>query len=258
MKKIFLTVAFLIIAVSLSFAQNDTLINKAVALQRLVLQNRQDSTTWDFGKLNDDKAVYPEKIIRPIRVSAFPVPKYELLGEGTFNGIGFGSQFRKFGNEGNHLIYPYFIARRNKLTDSYIPKNKDNEVFFILVVLSDIHIDTINYSHAQLFMTSRNNPDYVGEGYVKTQNDEINYLAFLTADRNEYAVVNMRLFNLKYGRVILIAPQKDGSLRSMQLDPKRVLSMPINSEQINDVENYLDEILKQKNVEDFFTYEGNI
>uniref|UniRef100_UPI00257F4286 hypothetical protein n=1 Tax=Proteiniphilum sp. UBA5510 TaxID=1947286 RepID=UPI00257F4286 len=120
-----------------------------------------------------------------------------------------------------------------------------------IMVLTDIEIDTINYSHSKNQMISRNNPDYIGQGFVKTKNGEVDYVAFLTADRNEYAIVNMRLFNLKHGRIILIAPQKDGTIRSLQLKSEQVFS-------IDNIESYIDDLINQKNVKDFFTSKGNI
>ncbi len=99
-------------------------------------------------------------------------------------------------------------------------------------------------------MLSRNNPGYICEGFFKKRKNEIDYTAFLTANRDAYAIVNMRLFNLKYGRTILIAPQKDGSLRSMQ-----ILS-PILSNQ--EVKGYIDKILKQDDIKTFFLNMDNI
>lgn len=60
----------------------------------------------------------------------------------------------------------------------------------------------------------------------------------------------MRLFDLNYGRVILIAPQKDGSLRSMQL------MLPIISS--NEVKSHVENLLEEKEIIDFFTKKGNI
>jgi hypothetical protein len=60
----------------------------------------------------------------------------------------------------------------------------------------------------------------------------------------------MRLFNLKQGRIILIAPQKDGSLRSMQI------KAPILDDK--ELNNYIDKLFKQENVNQFFSDTNNI
>ena len=220
--------------------------------QKQHLLDREDSTKWDRELLNDDLEYLHDTTYvrsRPIKDGVWPTPRYEILGDTTYNGNGFWPQYRKFGN--NNLFYTSFFTGTTRLTAQYFPKDQSDEVFFLIVVLSDVKVDTVDYSHTQNAVISRNNPDYIGEGFVKTVNDEIDYLSFITADRNAYAVVNMRLFDLRYGRVVLVAPQKDGSLRSMQLDPGHILSS-------KDVAGYVDELLKKQSVADFFSAAGNI
>lgn len=201
--------------------------------------NMQDSTTWDLRLLEQDKSTDSA----PFKYGAFPVPKYDLL-KGTYAGIGMQTNVIKYGNTNKHLIYPTLFVNRNKLNEAYIG-DKQNEAFFVLVVLSDVEIDTTNYTHARGHMISRNNPDNIGQGYIKTKEGEIDYMAFITADRDEFAIVNMRLFNLKYGRIILISPQKDGTLRSLQMQTKDILS----SEEVDD---YISNIIKERKVKYFF------
>lgn len=219
--------------------------------ERQHLINREDSATWDKEMLKRDIDSNKSYESKPFPMGAFPVPDYNLLGKNTFKGVGVGSFYRSIENNNRHICCNFFAVRKNELIKQHIPQNKENEVFFTVVVLTDIEIDTLNYSHSRNQIVSRNNPDYIGQGYVKTKSGDIDYLAFLTADRNEYAVVNMRLFNLKQGRIILIAPQKDGSVRSLQLKSDDVLSM-------SDVENHIDHLLLQKKVKDFMTRKGNI
>ncbi|HLT52514.1 MAG TPA: hypothetical protein VKZ97_01395, partial [Flavobacteriaceae bacterium] len=64
---------------------------------------------------------------------------------------------------------------------------------------------------------SRNHPDYLAQGFVKTKTQTIDYVAFTTAENTAYAIVNTRLFDLSFGKAILIAPQKDGTLKSLQI-----------------------------------------
>ena len=52
----------------------------------------------------------------------------------------------------------------------------------------------------------------------------IDFVAFKSANNDAYAVVNMRLFNLNDGCVVIVVPQEDGSLRSMQIKPDELLS----------------------------------
>lgn len=216
------------------------------------VQDRENANVWDFEMLATDLATDSLGIgSEPMKIGAFPVPKYDLLGGDTFHGLGFYNNYRPFGTTGKHLIYSAFMLRRNKLNAPYLPKEKSDEVFFMIAVLSDTAIDTLDYTHCVNSMTSRNHPHYVGQGRIKTERTAIDYLAFLTADRYEYALVNMRLFDLRQGRLILIAPQQDGSLRSMQIAPGRIFSL-------NETETVLDTVLCRKSVLAFFHAPGAI
>lgn len=212
------------------------------------LQNRQDSSTWDTELLRRDIESNKERAAKPMRYGAFPVPKYDLLGAESFKGVGNGGNFTGIDINGRKVLYSYFLVNKNAFTQKFIG-DKPNEVFFTIVTLTDF-IDTVNYTHAGVQVISRNNPDYIGQGFFKTKNDEIDYTAFLTASRDEYAIVNMRLFNLKNGRLVLIAPQKDGSLRSMQL------KMPVLSDK--ELPDYINKTLQQDDVKKFFSNSGTI
>jgi len=246
LKYLFLTV--LIFNTVTVFAQKDTTAWNSKSEEKH-LKNRQDSSTWDAELLRRDIESNKDRAGKPIRYGAFPVPKYELLGKESFKGVGNGGNFTGINLNGKKLLYSYFLVNKNTLTQKYIGDNKANEVFFIIVTLTDF-IDTVSYTHAGVQVISRNNPDYIGQGFFKTKNDEIDYTAFLTADRNEYAIVNMRLFNLKQGRIILIAPQKDGSLRSMQI------KAPILDDK--ELGNYIDKTIMQEDVKQFFCDTNNI
>lgn len=217
------------------------------SLEKQHLKNRQDSTTWDKELLqrdiNDSLANIKGK---PFPHGAFPVPKYDLAGKYRYSGAGAWGTFKNYYDK--KIVYSFFFANKTEGNKIFL-KEKNNETFFIFIMSTDF-IDTVNYTHGQAYVLSRNNPDFTCEGYFKTKNDEVDYMAFLTANRDEYAVVNMRLFNLKFGRVILIAPQKDHSLRSLQL------TIPILSN--NEVDKYIDKILKQDNVKSFFMNKDNL
>lgn len=254
--KKFIFIPFLFLTLSLNIYAQDTISNDTISnwnekKERQHLINRQDSSTWDYEMLYRDIEDAKGIDSKPFRFGVFPVPKYSLLGENTFQGIGIGSFYRRIENSGNNVYCTFFAVNKNELIKQYIPKGKKNEIFFTIMVLTDIKIDTINYSHSKNQMISRNNPDYIGQGFVNTKNGEVDYVAFLTADRNEYAIVNMRLFNLKHGRIILIAPQKDGTIRSLQLKSEQIFS-------IDNIESDIDDLINQKNVKDFLTSKGNI
>lgn len=216
--------------------------------------NRQDSSKWDYDILNEDlKRINSySSPLNPLLSGIFPTPKYDLLGQGSFNGLG---MLWRAGGEGYEkkidnktILYNAFYIKKSKLNEARLGNRKD-EIFFQIIVLTDF-IDTLNYAHFSTDIVSRNHPDYIGQGHFSLITNGIDYIAFATADRNSYAIINMRLFDLRLGKTILIAPQVDKSFRSMQIE-----SPPLTSEEIDE---YTDRLLSQKDVVYFFTRSGNI
>ncbi len=60
----------------------------------------------------------------------------------------------------------------------------------------------------------------------------------------------MRLFNLNFGQVIIVAPQKDNTLRFLQVQREF-----LSSEDLNE---YINELIKEEKIKTFLTMEGNI
>ena len=116
---------------------------------------------------------------------------------------------------------------------------REDEVFMHILVLSDtIKPDT------QSVIWSRNYPDFYGQGSMKTKSATIEYASFLTAERSAFAIVNTRLFNLNYGKTILVAPQPDGTLRSMQIKSPELSNQTVKK--------YTAELLRREGVRRFF------
>ena len=131
-----------------------------------------------------------------------------------------------------------FYVVNNPIYEHYMGEN-DNEVFFQIYVL--YNTDDID---ANALITSRNHPDFMGQGYAKTPAKNIEYSAFITAEHESYAIVNTRLFNLSHGKTILIAPQPDGTLRSMQIDSPYLTK--------DDLVDYTKKMIKTDKVIQFF------
>lgn len=209
--------------------------------------NREDSTKWSSKnwKVDTENIKIDGK---PIINGVFPVPDYDLI-DSTFNGLGNSGNWKGYDLKDKKIIYHSLYVNKNEINKKFID-DKPNEVFFTIAVLTD-SIDLKRYSHTDVRITSRNHPHYVGQGFVKTKSNEIDFISFLTADRKDYAIVNMRLFDLRIGRIILIAPQKDGSLRSLQLNS------PIMSSK--EVDKYIENLMSNdKKVIEFFTKSENI
>lgn len=199
------------------------------------LDRRMDSTAWDIQMLVDDQKEIMEGDFGPFELGIFPEPKYHLLGKNSFRGLGSkGGQFKV--NDKNIQMMSFFVGE-NTFNRERLDGKKD-EVFFHVMILTDT-IDT-NSS----IVISRNHPDYLGQGFIKTKSHKIDYLAFVTAENNAYAIINTRLFDLSFGKTILIAPQKDGTLRSLQLPAPQLTS--------DSVTDYTEKLIKTPEVETFF------
>ena len=216
------------------------------------LQQLHDSATWDKEMFKNDLLNVNSKSELPIQIGVFPVPDYNLAGQNSFKGV---SNFAFPGGDGDELkigdktiLFNSFLVGASAVHKDFV-KEKKNEVFFQIIVLTDF-VDTINYSHVSSNIISRNHPDYIGQGFYKTMNNKIEYTAFLTANRNAYAIINMRLFDLQMGKTILIAPQRDNSFRSMQINSPFLTS--------DELKAYTEKLLKEKEVIHFFTQSGTI
>lgn len=237
---------FLLLAFSCK-AQEESEFKWNLEKERIHNENRNDSTKWSSKTWKADT----KNIIlkgRPFIDGVFPVPKYELT-DSTFNGLGNSGDWKGFDLNDKKIIYHSFYVKKNAVNRKFI-NDKPNEVFFTIAVLTD-SIDLKGYSHTNVSISSRNHPHYVGQGFVKTKSNEIDFISFLTADRNNYAIVNMRLFDLRIGRIILIAPKKDGTLRSLQLNSPNMPS--------EEMDEYIKNLMSNdKKVIDFFMDKNNI
>lgn len=167
----------------------------------------------------------------------FAVPKYNLVGENSFIGLGYDGNFNGLTLNNKKFLYNCFYATKNKFNKTFI-KNTEQDIFFIIAISTDF-VDLEKFSHSRSLISSRNHPNYLAKGYYKTQQNTIDFNAFITGDRDAYAVINERIFDLTIGKMILIVPQKDGSLRSMQLE------IPVLS--IEKTKDYVEQMLKENN-----------
>jgi hypothetical protein len=209
--------------------------------RNLQIENIADSTTWDMDRMKKD--IDPGPFGNPgfMKFGAFPVPDYSLLGENSFKGLSnYSTGFQPLNLNGKKIVYSSFIVNEGPF---YQTANKKDKVFFTLVTVTDT-VDLETYTTHRTQILSRNHPDYVGQGFLKTKQSVIDFLAFITPEKDSYALVNMRLFNLNFGNIVIIAPQKDGSFRSIQLKEKE-----LSSDTLNDF--IQTDLLKRKEIVDF-------
>ncbi|WP_316796451.1 hypothetical protein [Pedobacter agri] len=206
------------------------------------INNLQDSAKWDYEMLQKDMSQKRPRLEREgMDFGIFPVPKYT-------QGLGTGANIN-LNYFGKKIFWNYFFSEKNGVNEQYLG-DKNSEVFFAVVILTDSLNTSPDKNNVSYNVVSRNYPDKLASGVLKTKNNSIEYISFLTGDRKQFALINLRLFDLDQGRLVLIAPQKDGSLRSMQL------LLPIM--EYEDINEYIALVLKENKVKSFFLNNGNI
>ena len=179
----------------------------------------------------------------PFTYGIFPYPDYDSISSKSFSGIGTTGNFYGINLEGKKIVYASFSENINTLNNYRVREN--NQIFFTILVLTDF-VDEKDFTSMKSQIVSRNFPDVIGQGYIKTKSNKIDFTAFITLENEQFAIVNLKLYNLKYGNVILIAPQKDGSLRSIQVKNTRNITN-------ESLKSNLDELLRKQEIIQFFT-----
>lgn len=175
----------------------------------------------------------------PLMFSPFPTPHYESPGNGNSR--------LDFELKGKKIVgHTVSLAKGEHSEYLFTSTNEEMINYFTILALSDS-----GEGENPVAAISRNHPNYVAQGSLNTEtNSRVDWVAIQLADGNAYAIVNSRLFDLRVGRVIFAAPQKDGSLRFYQTEN------PAMDE--GQLQNYLAELANDKKATDFFTKEANI
>ena len=205
----------------------------------VLYNNRSDSTLWNQKMLEGDLD-FEEEIADmnfPIKIGTFPVPEYSSPGNGNRN-----DDF-KAGKKDITVVSTY--VNKGHYNEHAIPKDKSSQVIITIACLTD-DMDLTNPT----FVTSRNHPNYICEGTIHTSKNNIDWVTIHTIDGDSYAIINMRLFDLTFGRTILVAPQKDGSFRFLQMQSEFLSS--------EDLEGYIKELKNDSKTLSFFNKPGNI
>lgn len=203
-------------------SEGDSIRNWTPQWHEQYLADRENPAKWDSIHYNEDLHEQPNPGALPITYGVFPVPQYDLY-PGTFDGI-IAANFDVYLPSGQRIAC---VVNGNSKTSLNAPMLGDNDedFYFVLAVVSDCPQDTVSFDDVNVHGISRNHPDVICEGYVRTSEaSKVDFVAFRTANNDAYAIVNMRLFNLNDGSVVFIVPQEDGSLRSMQVKPDELLT----------------------------------
>ncbi|MGN7866031.1 hypothetical protein [Chryseobacterium sp. 22458] len=241
--KLFLICLLLSVTVP-AFAQSIGTLQK-VREKQLKIQNKPEFL--DFKRMEEELR-NQTKDDKPLTYGIFPYPVYDSIQKDGFRGAGTYGNFFGLDLKGKKIVYSSFGEKRSDL-NSHKVKDQDR-IFFTILVLTDF-IDTKEYTSNKTQIVSRNFPDMIGQGFIKTSRNKIDFTAFTTLENDDFAIVNMKLYHLKYGNVILIAPQKDGSLRSMQISSRPDLTAET-------LKQFVQQLILKPEITDFFINENTI
>lgn len=170
------------------------------SLKNRSLEN-QDSSKWDRNLLQQDIETYTKfsEVFQsfPLNKSPFPVAEYDYavssipfvleIDHSLFKGVRIGEYES---SEGESTI--------EKLTLLVLTNDKDAE--------------------ETTLVESRNYPYLTAQGIFKITNNTLDWVFSSSPDGYSTLLVNMKLFDLRFGETVLIYPQQDGSFVYHQLN----------------------------------------
>ncbi len=198
---------------------------------------QMDSTQWNMKMFQSEGAVDTTHSF-PIQIGTFPVAYYKSPGNGSAP-LEFIINGKKLSGQA------VFVFKGEQNSSLFKSENRITEVPFIILTT---HASDIGPS----WVTSRNHPNYLAEGRIPIKSITIDWLSMQLADRTAYAIVNMRLFDLRFGRLVIVAPQPDNTLRFLQVETGDLL--PEGKEMppiVNNLNAHISNLLKKKKVLDF-------
>lgn len=198
MKKIYLII---LIISNFSLSQN-----KEWNLNQLQEKNIKhlDSINWNVKLFNQDKTTYKQykEYFKglPLTISAFPVADYEYAVASESFKLTLDSISYKGINIG------------------YFKDENSEEVTYELTL---VFLSNQAESNENSFVQSRNYPYLTAEGTFTEFNTKYDWVFTKSPDGFSFIMLNMKLFDLRFGKTILVIPQKDGSFYYNQINLER-------------------------------------
>lgn len=167
----------------------------------------------DWNQFQNDLKYVHEGTKLPLNNGVFPVPEYESSGNGNIeNKIQIGN---------HQFIQQSVFVYQGDYNTSFFDgvTDPDQELIYFTLLVKTTHQDSAN----QIMSSSRNHPTYLSQGIVHLEkNQTIKWLASHNSSlNNDMAIVNMKHFDLTKGRLIIVIPMQDGSLRFTQINVKQ-------------------------------------
>jgi hypothetical protein len=192
-----------LIAFQFGFSQN-----KKWKLKKLEQKSEAhlDSTKWNKALFAQDKNTYNEFKVNfedlPLQLSAFPVADYDYSVATFPFEIKMDSSYYKGIHIGNY---------KNEVSDD------------IIYGLTLIFKSPEKENKENSFVQSRNFPYLTAEGTFNVYNSKYDWVFTKSPDGFSFLLINMKLFDLRFGETILILPSDDGSFHYKQFKLDRNL-----------------------------------
>lgn len=163
-----------------------------------------DSVTWNKKLFDQDKNTYNhyKEYFKglPLTISAFPVADYEYAVATESFKIAKDSNLYKGINVG------YF---------------KDENADELTYEMTLVFLSNQSDSKENSFVQSRNYPYLTAEGTFTEFNTKYDWVFTKSPDNYSFLMLNMKPFDLRFGKTILIIPKKDGSFYYSQINLDR-------------------------------------
>lgn len=157
----------------------------------------------DWDQFAIDLKYYQDSTGFPIHPGVFPTKVYDSEGNGSL-------LFETTIN-GQHFVGRSVFVYKGDYNQGLFTGNDESMVYFTILVRTDINAEN------DVFVSSRNHPVYVAEGNIVTEGTGVDWVAIQPSDAAGSALVNMRYFDMNAGRLVIVCPQTDKSLRFLQI-----------------------------------------
>lgn len=165
-----------------------------------IAYNHQDSTKWDVNLLQQDIETYHKYVEvfqdYPLNKSPFPVAEYDYAVSSIPFSISIDS-----------------IVLKGITIGEY--ENPDSEK--IITKLCLLFLTNDLEAEETTMVESRNYPYLTAQGRCKVKNNRLDWVFTASPDGFSTLLLNMKLFDLRFGETILIYPQTDQSFLYHQL-----------------------------------------
>ncbi|TCK67312.1 hypothetical protein DFQ05_1086 [Winogradskyella wandonensis] len=208
MQKILITIIFGLLFSScqenekLNSLEKSTEVNKW-NIEKLSIRARQhlDSTNWDLELLNQDIETYNKysEIFQsyPLNKSPFPIAEYDY----AVSSIPFVIEL------------DYVVLKGVRIGEYENPESeKIIDKLTLLILTND------KDSEENTLVDSRNYPYLTAQGKIEANNNDFDWVFSSSPDGFSTLILNMKLFDLRFGETIIIYPQKDKSFFYEQIE----------------------------------------